>query len=355
MENTNLTKERKETRKKALKIIEIVIGVVFILAWILCIVLELVTPNTEFTLWLKANVWDIDSFISSINSQIPVIISCLIYIVLIVAICKILRTIFRRQMQKSNRAKTVITLLDGFIKYGCAIALIILVLKACGVNTTALIASVGVLTLIVGLGAQSLIADIIAGMFIIFENEYNVGEIIAIDDFRGTVIEIGIRSTKLLDMAGNIKIINNSKISNIINMSRELSLAVVDCEFPYDVPLEFVENLLKDNLAEFKKKIPAIVEGPYYKGVSYYGDSNVAVKLIAKCDEEERYQVQRDLMREYRMLFVENGIDIAYHQVVINNPLANTIVTDESDKKEANKFVKKQKDLSKNLEDQDEN
>lgn len=96
-------------------------------------------------------------------------------------------------------------------------------------------------------------------MFIVFENEFNSGEIISIDDFRGTVEEIGIRSTKIKDLAGNIKIVNNSNISNIVNMSRELSLANVDCEFPYDVPLEFIEKLMKDNLPLMQEKIPAII------------------------------------------------------------------------------------------------
>ena len=255
-------------------------------------------------------------------------------------------------MNKSNRAKTVITLLDGIIKYGCAIVLIFLVLQAFGVNTAAIWESVGVLTLIVGLGAQSLIADIIAGIFIIFENEYSVGEIVSIDGFRGTVSEIGIRATKILDMAGNIKIMNNSDIKNVVNLSRELSLAVVECEFGYDVPLEFVEKLLKDHFAEFKEHIPAIVEGPFYKGVSGYGSSNVRVKIVAQCSEEDRYQVERDLLREYRQLFVKNGFDLSYEQVVLNQPEKSEIKATKKTIKEAEEFAKEQKDASQKLEEQ---
>ena len=165
-------------------------------------------------------------------------------------------------------------MLDGFTKYACAVVIILLILKAFGVDTTALVASVGVLTLIVGLGAQSLIADIIAGMFIIFENEYNAGEIISIDGFRGTVLEIGIRSTKLIDAAGNIKIINNSNIGDIVNLSREISVAVVDLDFPYDVPVDLVETILQKNFDRMKEKIPNIIEGPFYKGICSYKDSN---------------------------------------------------------------------------------
>lgn len=256
-------------------------------------------------------------------------------------------------MQKSKRAKTVITLLDGFVKYGCGLALIIIFLKGCGVNTTALIASVGILTLVIGLGAQSLIADIIAGMFIVFENEYNVGEIVAIDDFRGEVVEIGIRSTKLLDTAGNIKIINNSDIKSVVNMSRELSLAIIDCEYPYDVPQELVEKILMENLDTIKEKIPAIIDGPYYKGVSLYEDSNVACRLVAQCKEIDRFQVQRDLLREYRMLFVKNGFDLSFQQVVVNQPNKFTQTVTETEKKKVEEFVQDQKEASSELDAQE--
>jgi small conductance mechanosensitive channel len=220
------------------------------------------------------------------------------------------------------------------------------------VNTTALVASIGVLTLVVGLGAQPLIADIIAGIFIIFEDEYHIGEIVTINDFRGTVMEIGIRSTKLIDAAGNIKIINNSAIGDVINLSRELSLAVVDCDFPYNVPVELVENLLKSNFETIAKNIPAIQEGPYYKGVCMFKDSNVTIKIVAKCLEEDRFQVERDLNREYRRILTENGIDIAYPQVVINYPEEKEYKLSKQAKKSAQAFSEEQSKLSKDLEEQ---
>lgn len=343
--------EKKNKNKKIFRIVEISLLVLVIVAFIAAIIIEVVAKNSPVGEWMKENVWDIDKTLASLNAQVPTIIHCVIYIVVIYSICKLIRMIFRKQMQKSNRAKTVITLFDGIVKYACALVLVFLVLQACGVNTTALFASVGILTLVIGLGCQSLIADVVAGIFIIFENEYNVGEIVSIGDFRGTVIEIGIRATKLLDMAGNIKIINNSDVSNVINMSRELSLASVTCEFPYDVPVEFVENLLKNNFQNFKKKIPAIVEGPFYKGVSSYGDSNVSVMIVAKCREEDRYQVQRDLLREYRAVFLENGIDLSFQQVVINQPVASGIEVSESQKKQAEKFMKQQSLASKGIEE----
>ncbi|MDD6301984.1 MAG: mechanosensitive ion channel family protein [Bacillales bacterium] len=342
--------------KKKIKISSIIslsLGIIVLVAFVTIMILELALPaDNVFSLWAKENVWDITQFPTLFMEHYKVLVHCIILIAVVIALSRLLRFIFRKIMNKSNRAKTVITLLDGLIKYGSAIALIFLVLNAFGVNTRAIWESVGVITLIIGLGCQSLIADIVAGVFIIFENEYDVGEIVSIDGFRGTVNEIGIRATKIIDAAGNIKIINNSDIKNVVNLSRELSLAIVDCEFTYDAPIELIEKILKDNLNSFKEKIPEIIEGPFYKGVSYYGASNIAVKLVAKCHEEDRYQVQRDILKEYRQLFLTYGIDLSYDQVVISQAVKQEFKTTKSVKKEASEFANEQKVLSEGLEEQ---
>lgn len=342
-----------EKKKKSIgKIILICILSLIIVAFATLIIIELAAKGSDAAEWIKKNVWNVDDFINAWNNHLSTLIQSIIYVAVILAVCTLIRMIFKKQMERSNRTKTVLILADGLVKYACAIAIFIFILQAFGVNSTAIFASVGILTLVIGLGCQSLIADIVAGMFIIFENEYNVGEIITVGDFRGTVTEIGIRSTKLLDLAGNIKIIKNSSISNVINMSRELSLAVVDCEFPYDVPVEIIEGLLKENFDNFKAKIPAIIDGPFYKGVSGYGDSNVAVKIVARCKEEDRYQVQRDLLREYRMVFTEAGIDLSFNQVVVSQYSPTNYKTTKKTKETAEQFVQEQKELSKDVDDE---
>ena len=337
-------------------IIEIVVLSLFLLLVLGTLIFQLAAPDLALSIWVKENIWDLSATLGNLKNHLPVIINSFIIIVIIYAAGRILRIFFKYKMNKNNRNKTIYALMDGFVKYGCAIAIILFILKAFGVDTGALIASVGVLTLVVGLGAQPLIADIIAGIFIIFENEYNVGEIVSINDFRGTVIEIGIRSTKLLDAAGNIKIINNNNVGDVINLSRELSLAVCECDFPYDVPLEAIEGLLNKNLNKIKKNVPAIVDGPYYKGVSEYKDSNVTIKIIAQCKEEDRFQVERDILREYRMILVENDIDIAYPHVVVD------YIKEEKDyeitnkeKRQAKKFYNEQKEESQELDEMNNN
>ncbi len=340
-------------KKKFFSILELIIGGLFILGWIACIVIELAFPNTEISNFIKTNIWDLDKLVNWFKNDIQKVVSTLITILMIYVISKIIRYIFHIRMNKSNRAKTLSTLMEGFIKYAAALIILFIILKACGVNTQTLIASVGVLSLIVGLGAQPLIADIIAGIFIFFDDEYNVGEIVSIDNFRGTVTEIGLRSTKIQDASGNIKIINNNDITNIVNMSRELSLAVVDLEFPYDIPLEYLEKLLTENIPLWEEQIEGIIEGPYYKGVTMYGASNIVIKIVAKCKEEDRFQIQRELLKAYRAMLTKEDIDISYNQVVINTPPAKQPkqVT-KKEKKKIENFVEEQKNDSQGLEEQ---
>ena len=347
-------------KKHPIHLVWFALSVAYLVAYVVLVIVKFSAPESVFAVnffdkyvWIvKQTITEGTEVIEVSPSMLQIALNSLINILLILSVAKILRMLFRLRSKKSDRTKTVVSLLDGFVKYGAAIAVIIYVLKACGVNTEALIASIGILALIVGLGAQSLIADIIAGMFIIFENEFNTGEIISIDGFRGEVIEIGIRTTKLLDAAGNIKIMNHSDIKNIVNLSREPSLAVVDVDFPYDVPIEFIEKLFDEKFAGLKEKIPGIITGPFYKGVTEYKDSNVTVKIVATCLESDRFQVQRDLLREYRAIITAEGIDISYPHVVIGQDEKSSIKVTKKDVKAANQFVEEQKELSKDLEDE---
>nr|MCR4910973.1 mechanosensitive ion channel family protein [Bacilli bacterium] len=121
---------------------------------------------------------------------------------------------------KGKRSKTIGSLIKSLIKYIIVIVSIGFILSAWGVDVASIIAGLGIVTLIIGLGCQSLISDIVSGLFVVFDDFFDVGDIVVIDGFRGTISEIGLRSTKLTDWAGNIKAINNSQITTVTNLSR---------------------------------------------------------------------------------------------------------------------------------------
>lgn len=200
------------------------------------------------------------------------------------------------------------------------LSVLYLCLALFGVDTKTLLASAGILTLVVSLGAKELVSDVIAGLFIIFESEFRVGDIVTIGDWRGKVLEIGIRTTKVENAEGNIKIFSNSAVSGIINMTQRYSLAVCDVSVDYRESLERIEAILRRELPLIARRLPAIRQGPDYMGVVELADSGVLLRIIAYCSEEDRIQLTRDLNREIKLMCDRWQICIPFPQVVLNEP-----------------------------------
>ena len=291
--------------------------------------------------------------IDGVYQLIPAFIDCVKVVFIVYIIGKVVQIILAKALSGSNKGITAAKLINSFIKYAVAIIAVLAVLSAAGVDTTTLVASAGILSLVIGLGAQSLIADIIAGLFTIFEGEYQVGDIVVVDGWRGTVEEIGIRSTRVVDAGGNTKIINNSEIKTVINQTQHLSVVSTTISIEYGENLPKVELIIRDNIDRIKASIPQIVEGPFYKGVTALGPSSVDLLFMSNCKEEDYFPVSRAMNRELKLLFDEYGINIPFPQVVVNQPV-------EFDKDSmsayqewaAKRFVDKQAELSKDLEDE---
>jgi small conductance mechanosensitive channel len=282
--------------------------------------------------------------------NINIFVRIVSYTFFIFGISFVVRLALKLLLPYFKKLKGLLTIIISVIKYVTVVIWLFFVLTAFNVDTTVILAGIGIVSLIVGLAIQPLLADIIAGLFIIFEDVFNVGDIIVADGFRGTVKEIGMRHTQIEDAGGNIKVINNSDIRSLVNMTNQLSLASIEMCIEYGESLERVEAILKDNLANIKEAIPEIKEGPFYKGVSALADSSVNLKFIAKCDETAKYQVERDMNREFKLLFDKYNINIPFPQIVINNPIEFEKATSK-EKLVAKEFVNNQKEAASGLED----
>ena len=284
--------------------------------------------------------------------EFNVVIRIISYAIFCFGLSWVIRTVFKLLAYPLKRGKAVVLMFCSLIKYAAVIVLVFFILKSFGVDTTAILAGIGILGLIVGLGAQPLIADILAGLFIVFEKVFDVGDIIVVNGFRGTVKEIGIRTTQLVDTGGNIKIVNNSSLKEIINMTNQLSLAVCDIGIEYGESLERVESILKAHLNEVKEAIPDIKDGPFYKGVAALADSAVVIRFAANCEEGARYQVERDMNRQFKLLFDKYNINIPFPQIVLNQPTTFEDVT-KKQQKDAQTFVTEQRESSRGMAEDD--
>ena len=332
---------KERTKKQTLKV-AIILGLMILITIAIMIYQDYLTANDSIFYITDAN----NPVINAIWKKIPALIISFQIISVAALTIFLMNIILSKLFQRTNRQKTVMSLMRSMIKWVIIIITILLVLNAFGVDTSTLLASAGILALIIGLGAQSLIADIIAGFFIVFEEEYQVGDIITIDGFRGTVSDIGIRVTKIIDAGGNIKIVNNSDIKSIINQTSELSVAKCIMSIDYDESVERVEVVFKKSIDKIRKNIPNIIEGPTYKGINQLNTSSVDLFFIAKCKEEDVYQVQRDLNRELYLMFKDNNITVPFTQVVVSNREEEKKEVSAELKNEAKQFVDLQKGIT---------
>jgi small conductance mechanosensitive channel len=251
-----------------------------------------------------------------IHISLGAIVRVIIMICFVLILESLLQLIFESIKSEKKKVRTAITILSSLMKYIAAIVIVCWGLVLLGVNVSTVFASVGILALIIGFGAETLIEDVITGLFMLFENQYNVGDIIEVDGFRGTVRAIGIRTTTIADAGENFKVINNSSMKNILNRSQQSSVAVCDIGIPYEADLEAVEKELTaylNTLYEAHKE--DMIDVPKYLGVQELGDSAVVLRFTAPVAEGNLFRVQRMLNRELYLKLKSIGVDVPYTQV----------------------------------------
>lgn len=235
------------------------------------------------------------------------------------AVNAILQFILRSFKAKTRRGNTVKSLFASLIKYIIAIYAIIYGLSILGFNVGAVIASLGVLGLVIGFGAQSLIEDIITGLFIVLEGNLQVGDIVAVDEWRGTVTNIGIRTATIMDTGNNCRIVNNSDIRNFVNLSSISSKAVILAPIAYETDLVKAEEEVKALCAKLPAMYPEIFKtAPQYMGVETLNESSVDLKISADVNEADIFTAKRLLNREVFLAFGKCGIEIPFNQCVVH-------------------------------------
>ncbi|MDD3382122.1 MAG: mechanosensitive ion channel family protein [Bacilli bacterium] len=303
---------------KSTKIKIAVVGFTVLICVFFASFANILFPNTTFATIINNSIGKFFNIVDFFKNNYVVIIESVAIIFFVWVINRAVMFLFDLITRKGQRSETIGRLLSSFIRYTFVIVAIFLILSAWGVQTPTLLAGAGIIGLSISFGAQSLIEDIIAGLFIIFEKQFMVGDIIQVNGMRGTVKEIGIRVTKIEDLFGDVLIINNSDIRGAINTSCSPSVAICDISIGYDADVEKVEEIIKTNLDQIKKNISHIKSGPTYLGVQKLADSSVVLRVIAKTDEVHKFDVNRALNKEMKVLFDKNNIEIPFAQVVIH-------------------------------------
>ncbi|MEI4771022.1 mechanosensitive ion channel family protein [Psychrobacillus sp. FJAT-51614] len=216
-----------------------------------------------------------------------------------------------------RRQNTLLKLLQNILAYAVYFTAILAVLSTFNINVAGLLAGAGILGLAVGFGAQSLVKDVITGFFIVFEDQFAVGDQVMIGQSTGVVLEIGLRTTKVKSYTGELHIIPNGNISEVINYSIYNSLALIDISISYDSDIQLVENMIREFLQDLPSKYEELIKVPDLLGVQNMVANEVTLRIVAETLPYQQHGVTRNIRRDLKNYLDEKGIEIPYPKMVL--------------------------------------
>ncbi|MCK5388063.1 MAG: mechanosensitive ion channel family protein [Candidatus Izimaplasma sp.] len=265
----------------------------------------------------------VDFYIPEIIANIIVIsISIIIWIFIGILAQVIIKHLLYKVLKikkKGPRAVTIGKLTSSISKYFIWFIIGMVILGEMNVDVTPFVASAGVIGLAIGFGAQEIVKDFISGFFIIFEESFNVDDVIEVDGFKGNVLSLGLRTTKIQNWKGEIKILNNGDIRSIINYSKADSIAIIEFGVSYDTDLLKMNDLMNVFAQNTYLKYDNIIESPIFSGITELADSSINMRIIAKTETLKHFQIERDVRKDLIIFLNENNIEIPFPHLVIQN------------------------------------
>ena len=229
-----------------------------------------------------------------------------------------------KKMEDEKRGKHIVTLMSvsrSFSRYLLYFFAILLTMNILGfgANVNNVLVTAGVGSLVLTFGAQSFIRDVVAGLFIVFERQYSVGDFVKIGEYTGTVTGIATRVTYLSTFDGTRIIVPNGQINSVINYGNQFNLAKIVVPTPYDANTQELIGKIESWLKEYYEANKEIfVEEPRVLGVSEFGASSVDVTLIGKVQPLKQWQVERDWRLLVKSKFDAEGISIPFQTITVH-------------------------------------
>ena len=255
-----------------------------------------------------------------------------IAIIIILVVTKIALSVINKLIEKSltplkksknykkriSRANTLIPLLRSVSKYVIYFISGVMVLRELGVDTTAIIASAGVVGLAIGFGAQSLVKDVLSGAFLLFEGIISVGDSVTVGEHSGTVEVVGLRNIHLRKFSGELRVIPYGEVTSFGNFNKGYMRAIVEVGIAYEQDVERGMKALEEitnKWAEENKDI--VLEPPIVQGVLSLGSSDVTLRIAIKVKPMTHWGAERELKRRIKDTFDKKGIEIPFPRQVV--------------------------------------
>jgi len=218
----------------------------------------------------------------------------------------------QKPLLNESRRRTLSSLVNSIIVYGVYFLAGTMLLETFGVRTGSILAGVGVVGLALSFGAQNLVRDVISGFFIIFEDQYNVGEVVRIDSVTGVVEKLELRTTQLREWTGQLHTIPNGEVRMVANFNRGEMAAVVLLGIAYEEDIDRAMEVLREEGLKAQEELEAITQEPIIHGVTELGDSHVGLRVVIKTQPGEQWGIEREMRKRYKQALDRAGIEIPY-------------------------------------------
>lgn len=229
---------------------------------------------------------------------------------------------FKSKRDEEQREETLISILTTATHVTIWTAAVLTVLSMMGVNIGPLLAGAGIAGVALGFGAQTMVKDFLAGLFILGENQYRVGDVLQVNQtVSGVVEKITLRMTKLRDLDGNVHYIPNGEITIATNMTMEYAQVVADVGISYDSDIDKVEAIIDtvgESIYEDEAWKGVALEPPYMLRVDSFDESAITVRIVCKTAPIRQWEVKSEILRRLKKAFDKEGIEIPFPQRVIH-------------------------------------
>ena len=252
----------------------------------------------------------------------------IVALIVIAILNKVIEQAFKIQNRSSKgnkkRSRTLISLVQNVVSYIVWFIVITTILSKFGISVEGIIASAGVVGLAVGFGAQTIVKDIITGFFIIFENQFDVGDYVKINSggttvAEGTVKSIGLRSTRINTITGELTILPNGSMGEITNFSITNGFSIVEIPVSVEENLDKVEKRLNKLFTAMRSKYYLFITDPVVEGIDSLDETKVTFRISAETIPGEGASGSRILRKEIQRVFVQEGIKLPQPIYIKNN------------------------------------
>ena len=247
-----------------------------------------------------------------VDTVIIIIISIIIYRLVYRIFVKGYKGKIDKKVSKKN--KTYIKVISSIIKYIFIGITTLIILQANGINVSSILAGVGIVGVVVGLAIQDALKDIIRGLAILSDDYFSVGDLVTYNGTTGKIIELGLNSTKIEDLTGNIITVANRKIDEITVLSGRV---VINVPLSYELKVGEYKKVMDEVVKEINKNNEKL--NARYLGVNNFNDSSIDHLIVFDSNPLDRYQDRRDVLNIILKVLEDNNVEIPYNQLDIHN------------------------------------